>query len=325
MAQTKINETRLREIRKRQWEDKWGKDYIPSIFANPKEAPSLSEFSTLICAKLGRRQAHTISKPETWLAIFALFNPGLWELHEQKILWPTPRAHFLHGHPRAKGQKFAPLRGTLDVAERMGILDSHPVCKIRVGQGSASRLVFAPFFYIGDLLLFLEDDRGLYCVNWNIKDQEAGFDLSRPGTRKPQTPGDVGVRNRNALERLYYMDGEIPTREIAGSQLDFQLRCNLKELFGAHLHNTNIPSEIQTEITNSFSDAIGTRIRADQLCRELATSYRLEIEDLRDFLKQGIWNRKIRIDLFNSFLMDKPLRPEIEDPLEVYADWFSRI
>ncbi|WP_041790207.1 hypothetical protein [Rhodoferax ferrireducens] len=325
MAHPKKNEARLRELRRRQWDDKWGKDYLPAIFANPKEAPSISEFTILTSEKLGSRGVHTLSKSETWLAIFALFNPSLWDLQEERILYPTARAHFLHGHPRARGQKFPPLKGTLDVAERMGTLDQHPVCKIRVEIDGCARLIDAPFPYIGDLLLFLEDRNGAYVVNWNIKDKVNNFSSSRPRKGKPQTPNNLGAKNRNALESLYYKDGEIPTREIAGAQLDFELRCNLKDLFGAHLHQINIPSELRPDIVNSFLSAVGTRLPADKMCKELAMMHRLDTEDLVHFLNQCIWHRKVRIDLFNRFLMDRPLRPEIEDPLEVYSHWFSRI
>jgi len=325
MANPKKDEARLRLLKDRQWQDKWGKDYIPAILANPKEAPSISEFTILTSAKLGRRGVHTLSKSETWLAIFALFNPRLWELHEQRILYPTPRVHFLHGNPRSRGQMFLPFKGTLDVAERMGTLDQHPICKIRVEKEGRVRLIDAPFPYVGDLLLFLEDRNGAYVVNWNIKDKVESFSLSRPRRGKPQTPNNQGAKNRNALEAMYYQDGGIPTREIAGAQLDFELRCNLKELFGAHLHQIHIPSELQLDIANSFENAVGTRLPADKLCKELANTHQLDTEDLVHFLKQCIWHRKVRIDLFNRFLMDKPLRPEVQDPLEVYSDWFSRI
>lgn len=325
MANPKKNEARLRLIKVRQWQDKWGKDYDPAIHANPEEAPSISEFTVLTSAKLGGRCIHTLSKSETWLSIFALFNPSLWELQEQRILYPTPRVHFLHGHPRARGQKFLPLKGTLDVAERMGTLDQHPVCKIKVEKEGCARLIDAPFPYIGDLLLFLADRMGVYVVNWNVKDKVDSFSLSRPRKGKPQTPNNQGAKNRNALEAIYYQDGGIPTREIAGVQLDFELRCNLRDLFGGHLHRIKIPSELQPEIENVFLNAMGTRLPADKLCKELALKYRLNTEDLVHFLYQCIWHRKVRIDLFSRFLMDKPLRPEVQDPLGVYSDWFARI
>lgn len=325
MAHPKKNEARLRELKDRQWEDKWGKDYTPAIFANPKEAPSLSEYTILTSGKLGGRGVHTLSKSETWLAIFALFNPALWELNEQRILYPTPRVHFLHGHPRSRGDKYLPLKGTLDVAERMGTLDQHPICKIKVEKEGRVQQIDAPFPYIGDLLLFLEDRDGPFVVNWNIKDRAERFSFSRPQKGKPPTPNNQSAKNRNALEVLYYADGGIPTREIAGTQLDFELRCNLKELFGAHLYQINIPRQLQPDIENAFVSAVGTRLPAAKLCKELASAHQLDTEDLVHFLKQCIWSRKVRVDLFNRFLMDKPLRTEVQDPLEVYSDWFSRV
>lgn len=323
MANPKKTEARLRQIRDRQWQDKWGKDYVPAIFATPKEAPSISECSILVPAKLGLRGVHTLSKSETWLAVFALFHPNVWDLHEGRILYPTPRVHFLHGHPRAKGQKFPPLRGTLDVMERMGILERHPVCKVRVGKETI-RLIDAPFPYIGDLLLFLEDSRGPYPVNWNVKDSEAAFHTSRPRRGKPRVPNDPAAIDRNAMEVHYYADGEIPTRQLAGAMIDYELRCNLLELFKAHSHPINIPLELRPQIIEVFANAVGTRLPADKVCKELSAKHQLPLEDLVFLLKQSIWSRKIRIELFSRFLMNKPLKPQIRDPLEVYSDWFAR-
>ena len=324
MAHPQKNESRLRELRRRQWEDKWGGNYIPAIFANPKEAPSISEYSILTSKKIGRG-VHALSKSENWLAIFALYNPNLWDLHEERILYPTPRVHFLQGHPRSQGEKFLALKGTLDVAERMGTLNKHPVCKIKVEKDGCVQYLPAPFPYIGDLLLLLEDRRGPYVVNWNVKDKMESFSLSSPRKEKPQTPDNKRSQNRNALERMYYQDAGIPTREISGSQIDFELRCNLKELFCADLQLVKIPIGLQLDIELAFMSAVGTRQRADKLCKDLAMKHGLDTEDLVHFLKQSIWHRKVRIDLFSRFLMDKPLRAELQDPLEVHSDWFSRI
>lgn len=324
MAHTKQNEARLRKILDRQRPDKWGKDYVPSIFASPKEAPSLSEFSILTSAKLGGRGVHALSKPETWLVVLALYNPVVWELHEEKMLSPTPRPHFLHGHPRARGQKFLPLRGTLNVAERMGTLNRHPLCRIKVELDGGVRYIDSPFPYVGDLLLFLEDQAGVFVINWNVKDKPISFSSSRPVPGRPRTPNCQGTINRQALETTYYSDGDIPTIEIAGVQLDFELRNNLLELFGAHADTVQIPADIKGEITQLFVQSVGSRICANQLCRDIASRYVLDIDDVVKFLKQCIWTRKVRIDLFTAFLIDRPLRPELRDPLVVYSDWFAR-
>ncbi|WP_205734188.1 hypothetical protein [Acidovorax kalamii] len=45
---------------------------------------------------------------------------------------------------------------------------------------------------------------------------------------------------------------------------------------------------------------------------------------MKNVLEQGIWNRSIRVDLFEPVLLDRPLKREREDPVFVYGDWFSR-
>ncbi len=122
MAVNKINEARLRLIQKRQLRDAWGKDYQAAIWATPAEAPSISTPTILHPAKLGGRPMHTLSRPETWTALLALYHPGVWDIHEQRILYPGPRPHFLDGHRLTVGQAFRHLRGTLTVAEEMGCL-----------------------------------------------------------------------------------------------------------------------------------------------------------------------------------------------------------
>lgn len=323
MANPKINEARLRLIRKRQWKDSWGADYVPAIRATPQEAPGISKATILLPQKLGGRPFHTLSPNETWAALLALFHPGVWDVHEQRVLYPEPRPNFLFGHPKSLGKHFPPFKGTLDVCERMGILERHPKCRVKLGADS--ELKFAPFPYAGDLLLFLTDDDGPYVVNWTVKDKLKSFRTRLPKPGKPQlSHDDLSTLERHAMEMLYYQDANIPTRQIAGKLIDFDLRCNLQDLFLTHGEPTPLPAGLELRLWQHFNEHVGSQTTALKLVRAAAQRLGVTPSVISTVLKKGVWKRQIKVDLFRPFCIDKRLRPEVDDPLEVYAHWFTR-
>lgn len=325
MAIARLNEARWRLIRERQWKDRWGGDYIASIFATPKEAPGVSVPMILKPEKLEGREFHTLSQPETWASLLALHHPRLWEVHEQRILYPTPRAHYLFGHPRAVGQNFPSFAGTLDVADRLGMLSKHPKVRIKHGNDPA-QWPMAPFPYIGDLLLFLEDKKGPYAVNLPVKDKYRNFRRRGPHPQgKPRKDvDDEGAIARQLLEKTYYADAGIRTQPVAGEEIDFDLRCNLADLFGDHALPLNIEDEVRGKIIALYRSAIGADVPAYVVATEAAARFNMTVRDAIALMRQGIWRRELRIDLFRPFLTDRPLRPEVEDVFERYGHWFAR-
>lgn len=325
MAIVRINEARWRLIRERQWKDRWGGDYIASIFATPKEAPGISVPAILRPEKLECREFHTLSQAETWISLLALHHPRLWDLHEQRILYPTPRAHFLYGHVRAMGQNFPSFAGTLDVADRLGMLSKHP--KVRVKHGAdPTQWPMAPFPYIGDLLLFLEDEKGPYAVNLPVKDKYNNFRRRGPHPQgKPRKDvDDEGAIARQLLEKTYYDDADIRTQLVAGEAIDFDLRCNLSDLFGDHALFIDVDDEVRRQIMELYKTAIGADVPAYVVACAAAARYKLTSRDALALVRQGIWRRELRVDLFRPILMDRPLRPEVEDVFVRYGHWFAR-
>lgn len=176
-----VNADRLKTIIKRQSVSRFGAEYIPSILATPQEAPSISRASILNSLKLGR-EVHVLSGPERDAGILALHHPNLIEIHEQKMLSTTPRQHPLVGLPGVFGIDLPPIRGVIDVAERLGCLHLLPRVKIENTDDSGDPKIVV-FPYVGDLLLFMRNVDGThYCVNWSIKDTVAAF--KRPGPQK---------------------------------------------------------------------------------------------------------------------------------------------
>lgn len=323
MANESVKQSRLARLYKRQRDDAWGKDYVAGIWSTPKEAPKSSVASILAPAKLGLRDFHALSQNETWAALLALYHPNTWDVHEQRILYPEPRPHFLHGHPLAAGMTFQPFKGTLDVANRHGMLSKHPKCSVTLKNSRERAIV--PYPYTGDLLLFLLDKNGPYVVNWTVKDKAEAFRQRGPRKGKPSINEDhQATIMRHVIEEEYYRDAGIPTRQIVGRSIDLELRANLNELFLAHAITVPFTAEEKSQIWQFMRDHIGTTKKAYLVVREIANELQQDFMTVKNVLLQGIWQRHIRIDLFRPFLMDRPLRAEVRDPIDVYRDWFVR-
>lgn len=323
MARLKRDPARLRQIMMRQKDDRWGAEYVAATWATPTEAPSISECSILKPRKLGRRPFHVLSQGERWAALLALYHPQVWDIHEQRILFPQPIPNFLQGHPRAPGMLFPPLKGTLDVAERMGILSRHPT--VSVLNSSKSEYLDIPFPFQGDLLNFLEDDSGPYAVNWSVKCNDVDFQ------RRLVAEGriDLGKDNpraveRQALEEIYYLEGGIPTRRVAKHNILKAHALNLELLFTFNGKADAIDAEVYAKLVDRFREVIGKRVAGTRVARQSAQDFGISELLVKDAFYQAVWRRELRLELANPIAIDRILAPERDDLLSVYADWFAR-
>ena len=309
---------RVRRILQRQSNPVWGKAYVPSIRATPAEAPRCSRPTILRPAKLGLRDMHLLSNQEAAAAILALYHPNVWDIHEQHMLNTEPTLHPLANHPTS-GHRLPRVEGTIAVAERMGMLPRHgKIYSNELGK-------WVPDIYVGDLLLFCIDSGGRYCVNWTVKATEDDFHRSGPRLHgKPRKASGEREKFRHELEMKYFCDAEIRTQRIAGDMIDPTLRLNLEHLFRHHAKCVDLIDAVRTEILDAFDAGIGSSTPAFSLVQEQAKRHQASIESVRTLLYQGIWHRRLRLDLFTPFVVDKPMRPEERDPLDVYADWFNR-
>jgi hypothetical protein len=324
MAQTKINGQRLLQIRERQRDNSWSPNYLAGIFADPREAPGISTATILRPKKLGIREVHTLSHNETCAALLALYNPTCWELFDQRVMSPIPRPHLLHGHPRADGLLLKPYKGTLDVAERLGTLSKHPKVRAHIGS-DPSNWPMVPFPYFADLTLCLSDQQGPFVVDWLVKDKEEDF--RRRGLRKSRVrpdKDDPASVLRTALQLTYNQDADIRTHQVTGKSIDFHVRCNLREMFLDEGYKIDIPGSLKAEVIHELREMIGIDAPVYLSARRLAGKYRIQDREVVAILKQGIWDRLIRVDLFQPVTMDKPLRAEKVDVLSHYSTWFAR-
>lgn len=321
-----ISEARLKLIYKRQDKPRWGKHYVPSILATPQEAPSISRAATLTPAKVGGREFSTLSTPEQAFSFLALYHPWVKEIHEQKMLSPEPRPHPLFGYPGVVGVGLPSIKGVIDVAERLGCLRMLPRVRVQ-GTAGGGKGFPVPFPYIGDLLLYIlkpKTDR-VYCVNWSIKGKAGDFKRpiaanSRRGDRDKKIQA---ILARHEIEKIYYQDVQIRTLQLSGENFDPELFANLRQLFIYHRRPVSLTGEQQEEVVSRFQSALEVGVPPMDVISLLAGAGRMIAEECRTCLYQSIWNRKLRVDLFRPIALDRPLRPEERDVIQIHSDWFE--
>ncbi|WP_421376312.1 hypothetical protein ACOCG7_00495 [Paraburkholderia sp. DD10] len=238
---------------------------------------------------------------------------------------PDVSPHPLHNFPGVIAGTLSPLRGMIDVAQRLGYLDRLPRVWAPDTEyaGGRRELVF-PF--VGDLLWAIRGDRGrFYCVNWSVKDSEIAFKrplmTERFTQAREQHP--ISVLPRHEMECTYYADAGIRTIPLAADGIDEDVRSNLRHLFGHHSRIVELPDEEQEELLARFHHCLETGVPPIELIVRLTGAGKYSEDDCKNVLFQGIWFRKLRVDLFRPILINRPLKPETQDILVRYADWFS--
>jgi hypothetical protein len=265
------------------------------------------------------------SGAEFSVALLALFHPAVWEIKEQKALWPVPRPHPLTGHPSALGLDLPPFQGTLDVAERLGGLKKHP--RVNIAEAGMPPH-WVPQFWVGDLLVFCCDAAGPYCVNLSIKKSPDGF-RTNPFSRRPrakdQAP-DPKVKFRQEAEALYYADAGIRTVEVTPSAIDSELQRNLASLhpWVGRPFSGSVSKGQEAAVLEFANRSVGSALTLYGIALESAHRFAISPDDAKIILKSGIWRQQLRVNLYSSVLDDQPLRPQKRDPVIDYAHLFSR-
>lgn len=325
MALKTLSFARLKQIDKRQHEVRWGAAYQPAIEATPQEAPSLSRASTLVPQKLGGRDMHLLSPPERAFALLALHHPYVIDIHEQKMLSVEPRLHPLTGFPGMAATNLPPIKGLIDVADRLGYGHLLPLVREEPAADPQNPRTFV-FPYVGDLLLYIwPPGEQPYCINWNIKDRVQAF--KRPGplnSKRQLLAEEVSELPRNEMERVYYADADVRTEHLALEQLDPHVVANLTQLFLHHQTPLALSDAQRAELRDRFNAALAAGISPLEVIQLCIARGRFTVQQCRTYLQQAIWQRELCCDLFKPVLIDRPLRPETASVLDVYGHWFGR-
>lgn len=307
-------------ITSRQGQFEWGDTYTPSTLALPREAPKGSRVSRLNSRKLGRT-IHALSTPERVFTQLALYHPNLFDLHEQKMLWPYGAVHPLRGHPLTKGTFPPPLRGTTEIAKEIGF--KHHEITVTMSDGTRRRI---PFPYQGDLLLYLLDATGRpYAVNWSIKDREAAFSerrLSCAKTPQQQRKDREYAEQRAELEQVYYASAGIRTLQLSLEGIETTVHANLDLLFAMH----GLPLSHSQSLLEQFSDDVQGAVRRGDPVAYVAIEYGAQWGARDQFIAriyQDIWERRLAVNFFKPILIDHPFDTGGVDLLEAYGFLFE--
>lgn len=320
MARRKfISFQRLKVILRRQEIPRWGADYDPAIHATREEAPGMSWAAQVPSEKLGRT-VHLLSSAETAIYFLAAYHPRLFDLHEQRMLPMVPTSHPLAGHPLAAGLALPPFKGTLDVVKRLG--RTHPAVTAEV-DGTQFR---PPFPYIGDQLLFLEDDQGPYCVNWTCKDRMESFNQRRPDDPIPKDPekSKAYAQFRFAMERTLYSDAGIRTHAATKEEIPRRLLHNLRILYSSTMKPIPYAQRRRRDLVEEFRSCIDSGVPPNEIILRRTRGSLEETERMETLFFQAVFRREIRVELSEPIFTCKPLIRERSDVLKLFDHWFRR-
>lgn len=297
-----INEVSFKRILKRQSVARWGDEYDPAIHATKHEAPNISRPHMF---KWRNRTVHCLSTPEYQMAILALWLPGLFEFHEQRMLPLDRRPHPLSEYPDYSEMSWPSTRGTVAIAADFGF--RHPSIYVRMSDAK----VPVPYPYVGDLLVYLKWDRQPYMVNWNIKASEDGF-VSSPDNSVPKNPGYQKEKMwiRREIERELYRDWGIRTEEVAITSLP---RWPIQNLIKCHGYLPQVPhdkGDLFFEIFKCYTRAIEEGECIKHFVGRVCRNYKLTDVQGLSILYFFIWVKWIQVDLYSPIHHNEPLRPE---------------
>lgn len=296
-----------------------GAEYQPAIQAVKGEAPSLGRCARIYIPRYGRA-IHTLSASETIAAFVAAAHPQIRDILEQRCLPPLPDINPVALYPEMRGRRLVGLPGTLAVAEQCGLLTFHPSF---VSDDGCSRI---PVPLTGDLLVILQDEDGLYAVNWTIKLDDSGF-LERQN-RRPLRRQSLGSQQmaeaRLRIEMECYAQAGIPTHRVTGITFDKVLVANLRMCAAWLSRPTKLNLASQNEMIRCYRKIIDTEYSPLDLLEELMCRFNCLRQDCLTVFYQAVWYRQLQINLFRAVLFDAPMQSEKEAWYVKYAQFFSR-
>lgn len=321
MARQQTTASRVRAILRTQFPPRWGPRYMAAQLSTRGQAPRSSKPSNSYSDKLQRR-LDFISTGETGLGPLALMHPGLFELKTQVALCPKPQDHPLVGHPFARGLALPTTSGTAKAAERLGLLSQHPKTREKLKDGSSQ---WIPVPLVHDLLLFLKDEQGPYCLLWDVKRHRGDHGKPWQGDWVEST-NPKAIRHAEALDAIFVEHmRELAIRivRLARDGLDPMLAINLRRLYEVHSQPIHLAPQVHAEALEAFVEALKTGTPPNVVIDRFVQAG-VDADQVKWVLDQAIWQRRIRIDLYSWWSTDQPLLPEVRDPLVETAEWFAR-
>lgn len=332
--------SRVDQIASRQFPIRHGSDYIPAILATREEAPAISRPAIRYSQRLGR-DFHALSVSELKAIVLALYHPMVFDIQENYAYNHGPGTHPLASHPLGCALQLPSTQGTLAHAERLHVLPLHPRTRLTEDEAAAAEQdappaqdeapeedgasEWEPAFYIGDLLVYITDQQGPYLVDWDMKLLTGQHAQPGPGTltKRHSRAAKARAAARDAVIHAY--DEELNIRLVrgAGEEIDDDVAANLFQLFGWHHYTVPRSPAERAELEQALAASMSNGVSPISLLPTW-TKRGWARQEFQAVLYQAIWERRIRVDLFRPVLINRPLKPETRDVLEVYGSWFKR-
>lgn len=307
---------REKTIRSRQDPPQWGTQYTPGQLATREEAPDYSRPSKVQGYWLGRH-VHLMSEPELYAYLLGSWLDIFIDLHEGRMLHPEPSPGFLVGCPGAEQIYVGSHNGTIRAAERLGLLQFHPL--IKSDQG------WIAFPLLSDLLFFARDEAGVYAINWCIKNEPSDF-VHAFKEHSPMARGksDEAHQARLLIEAEVYRDARIRTIHIALSDIPKALRENLRTLYPFLFRDKSLPEALRQNFIETIRERIPKQVPLNQTIATFVSRQGGAFHDYAIALNQAIWNMEVRCDLCRPLQIDLPLRPAQKNIEKMFDLWCRR-
>ena len=321
---TRPSAAREKTIRNRQEPMRWGSAYIPGQLGTKAEAPDESRPGTIWSQEL-QRLVHVMSDPERIAVLLGLYA-GAKELHESSMLHPEPGPGPLIGYPAAHGLQILSHRGTIQIAEHLGVIKWHP--SIRVPDPNRpGHTKWIGFPLLNDLLWYFDSPPQPYCVNWTVKDTPEDFQRPFAGgfLKKRLGPNAVDdVLARHAVEEMLFRDVDVPTIKVSGTDIPRHVGLNLRALYKWQRQKADMQDDQRDDVIEILRARMQMGVPVFETLRHFMNRYGGTYYDYQVVFNQAIWQRKLDVDLWTPINMDQPLRPGSKDVLQHFAAWFQR-
>lgn len=115
----------------------------------------------------------------------------------------------------------------------------------------------------------------------------------------------------------------IPIVRFAETDVPPELSINLRRLAVAHAQPIDLPAEVHADLIEAYKEALKA---GHPPARVMAAfeRHKVPFQISKRVLESAIYDRRIRVDLFENWSVDFPLPPEQRDPLIEFAAWFAR-
>lgn len=307
---------REKTIRARQDPPAWGAQYIPGQLSTREEAPGYSRPAGVQSTWL-QRKVHCMGEPELISFFLGIWLKCFIDMHEGRMLSPEPSAGFLIGCPYLQQSYTASHCGTIEAADRLGLLEYHPL--IRTEHGMVG------FPILADLLWYGKDNEGIFLINWCIKYAPEDFTTAfkaRGPTAKIKS--DEEHRARLQIEAEVIKDAKSRTISIALKDIPEHLGKNLRLIYPSLNIDRTLPEALRSDFIETIQDRIPKQVPAHETIIKFINQYGGSFHDYRIALYQAIWNDEVIFNMCRPLQLDFPLRPADRDIKKMFSQWCTR-